>query len=651
MPDFEAVVSAADGSALSVSVSLPETGSAFPTVFDCHPYRKDDLFSFRGAGLYEYFLGRGFATARLDVRGTGRSRGFLPLSEYSHEEIADCVTVIDWLASQPWSNGAVGMWGISWSAINTLLVAAERPAALRACIAVHPSDDLFSSDIHYIDGLLHYDLYHLFIDLLNGVTSGPDFPLDETMLEERFDQPPWMASILQHQRNDAFWQQRSLSPRWDRLDCPVFLVGGWYDGYHECVFRLLEHLRVPVEACIGPWSHVLPHMGGPGPAIDWLKLAGDWWDRWLRDPSAGSPSTTASSSPEGKQVGQPPWRKVQIFTRHWHEPGPAAAEISGSWQTTRTWPLPTEDSVELSLSQGSLMRAGDSQSASLPSVVIDSPPWIGWQVGHWWGDIALDQGPLDDESETFDLEIDEPLEILGAPRLVMTVERDPGTNLFARLCDVAPSGQVTLVTGAGSALQAARPFERIDLPLHWTSWRFEQGHRLRLSLSTALWPMFWPGSRSGPLTVRLDGDEGARLRLPLAPRSWESDEAPPPAEALSLLGGGALRSTPTWEFGRDDGRARLRWATRGSQDLGFAEMTVEQQLSYEVSGRPQVEALASGDAVMTVSLPGRDLSWRTASRLESGTDGFSYRFRRELWRSGSLWRTREWHYDLPRTTG
>ncbi len=650
MPEFEAVISATDGNPLSLSVSLPETGIEFPTIFDCHPYRKDDLFSFRGAGLYEYFLGRGFATARLDVRGTGRSRGCLPLSEYSHEEIGDCVAVIDWLASQPWSNGAVGMWGISWSAINTLLVAARRPPALRACIAVHPSDELFTSDIHYIDGLFHYDLYHLFIDLLNGVTAGPDFPLDEDVLEERFDQPPWMASVLLHQRNDAFWRQRSLAPRWDRISCPVFLVGGWYDGYHECVFRLLEHLNVPVEACIGPWSHVLPHMGGPGPAIDWLRLAADWWDRWLRDRGADSELVAGSPSGESEHNEQAPPRRVQIFARSWHEPGPTVSEINGEWRTTRTWPIPAQDSLQLNLAQGSLVREGAPASAVPGRVIVDSSPWIGWEVGHWWGDVAFDQALLDAESETFDLDIDESLEILGAPRLVLSVSGVLGTNLFARLCDVAPSGQVTLVTGAGVAIPAER-LVPIDLPLHWTSWCFEPGHRLRLSLSTALWPMFWPGTRSGPVAIRLDDPGRACLHLPLAPGDWGTDDAPPEIEAVSMPGGGALRPTPTWEYSRQDGRGRLRWATAGSQNLGFAAISIEQQLAYEVAGRPDVEALALGDAAMTVSLPGRDLTWRTSSRLEAGADGFSYRFRRELLLSGSPSRTREWRYDFPRATG
>src|ERR1700733_2681223 len=87
-PGAEAMVPISDGVELSVMLRFPPAapdGSAapggfhpghrrFPVILDCHPYRKDDLFSVHGQVLYEYFANRGFVTARLDVRGTGRSR-------------------------------------------------------------------------------------------------------------------------------------------------------------------------------------------------------------------------------------------------------------------------------------------------------------------------------------------------------------------------------------------------------------------------------------------------------------------------------------------------------------------------------------------------------------------------------------------------
>jgi len=664
--EFEATVWTRDDVALSLSIRLPAQpaednfgGAAasddrrgFPVILDCHPYRKDDLFSFRRAGLYEYFNDRGIATARLDVRGTGRSGGTVPPSEYSDAEIDDCVEVIAWLAAQPWSNGSVGMWGISWSAINTLLVAARRPPALHACIAVHPSDELFASDIHYIDGLFHYDLYELSIDLLNGITPGPDFPLDEQLLADRFDQPPWLATVLSHQSPDGYWRSRSLAPRYDKIACPVFLVGGWYDGYHECVFRLLDHLLVPVQAWVGPWTHVLPHMGGPGQPADWLGHAADWWDRWLRRDSV--------------PVSVAPHRQVSLFTRDWHGPASDDTTVTGTWRTSTSWPIPRMSEANLLLGEGTLTDPQEQPSANGPSaavgdaagvavqpfseVRIDSNPWIGREVGHWWGDLAADQAPLDAECVIFESSpLGADVAILGAPVARLWVKPAPGCHLFARLEDVAPDGRVTLVTGAGTGVPAGDAgTEQIELALHWTSWRFPAGHRIRLALSTALWPMFWPASSPGPVTIQLGGAEPSSLTLPVPPPDWGTDRGPANTQALALPPGSWGRPEPRWELDRRGDPAQFTWGTTGSTELEFATMTSTQQLIFTVTGGPETEATASGEAIMNIESPSRRLTWQTQSSLRSSNGQYRYQFRRLLSNNGTVVRERMWEYAIPR---
>lgn len=660
----EARVPMSDGVELSVSLRFPPAASAgpavpgssppgqrrFPVVLDCHPYRKDDLFSVHGQALYDYFANRGFVTARLDVRGTGRSHGTVPASEYSEAEISDCVAVIDWLARQPWSNGSVGMWGISWSAINTLLVAARRPEALKACIAVHPSDELFARDIHYIDGLLHYDLYELSIDLLNAITPGPDFALSEELLADRFDQPPWMATVLQHQSNDGYWRNRSLAPRYDRIACPVFLVGGWYDGYHECVFQLLDQLKVPVQACVGPWTHVLPNMGGPGDPVDWLGEAADWWDHWLRDDAAVADSHT----------GQPD-RRVQLYTRNWHPPAGDLTPLTGSWRTITQWPVPGMKSQCLTLGDGRLWadtgnsRASadqaDGRDGDTEIIRVDSPPWIGSEVGHWWGDLAEDQAPLDIQCVTFDSPpVTEAIEILGNPVLRLVAESAPGTHLFARLEDVAPDGRVTLVTGAGTAAFSSEPAPaELELALHWTSWRFEPEHQIRLALSTALWPMFWPAARTGPVNIHAGNPATTCLNLPIPPPGWGTSEAPPLLKSHGQEPPGAWRRpTPIWDQELQHDSARLTWATGSSSDLGFATMTSSQRLVFSVAGMPDTEASAAGEAAITVGLASHELTWRIKTWLYSAGDRYRFQFRRQLTQDGELIRERSWEYGIPR---
>ena len=78
----------------------------------------------------EWFAARGFALCRLDVRGTGSSGG-VALDEYTAEETVDGYDAVEWLAAQPWCNGTVGMWGISYGGFTSIQVAALRPPHLR----------------------------------------------------------------------------------------------------------------------------------------------------------------------------------------------------------------------------------------------------------------------------------------------------------------------------------------------------------------------------------------------------------------------------------------------------------------------------------------------------------------------------------------
>src|SRR5215472_11630783 len=111
-----------------------EPGEKFPPLLEYLPYRKDDFTAY-GDERHNWFAQRGFVGARVDIRGTGRSEGRVPPREYSQQELSDGQEVIAWLARQPWSNGNVGMYGISWGGFNALQMAMRRPPALKAILA------------------------------------------------------------------------------------------------------------------------------------------------------------------------------------------------------------------------------------------------------------------------------------------------------------------------------------------------------------------------------------------------------------------------------------------------------------------------------------------------------------------------------------
>ena len=126
-----------DGVRLSADLYRPTGGKAgekFPVLLEYLPYRKHEARG-RNWTLYSYFVQRGYVVAAVDIRGTGNSEGRLIPYEYSEIEQADGEVVIDWLSRQAWSNGNVGMFGISWGGFNSIQMAARKPPALKAIIA------------------------------------------------------------------------------------------------------------------------------------------------------------------------------------------------------------------------------------------------------------------------------------------------------------------------------------------------------------------------------------------------------------------------------------------------------------------------------------------------------------------------------------
>src|SRR2546430_220619 len=141
--------------------------------------------------------------------------------------------IISWLARQPWSNGNVGMWGISWGGFNSIQMAMRRPPELKAIVALMATDELFLDDVHYIDGILHLDEYVIMIDLLNAIAPPPDFPADEETLAARFDGEPGSLGWMKERRDGPYWRRASRRPRWEAIRIPAMLIGGWFDGYRD----------------------------------------------------------------------------------------------------------------------------------------------------------------------------------------------------------------------------------------------------------------------------------------------------------------------------------------------------------------------------------------------------------------------------------
>src|SRR5581483_10526109 len=331
-----------DGKRLSADIFRPDAEGRFPIIVMYHPYRKDDVGR-GGVGEHFYFAERGFASVRLDARGTGTSEGS-NTDEYRLQEQEDGVDAVEWLARQSWSNGNVGMYGSSYSGFTALQVASHRPPHLKAIVPLYATDDRYTDDCHYDRGgnmRMYYDVgtYGGRMIAMNALPPLPELagPKWAEMWKERLEQnEPYLLEWMSHQVDGPYWRNGSLRPDYDRIRIPVFLIGGWHDGYVNAMLRMYTHLKAPKKLLIGPWVHTAPHASIPGPRIDWINEATRFFAHWLRNEDTGI-------------MKEPP---VTFYMQQPAGPDRRADVIDGVWRSDETFPVPTTKEMIFYLQEG-----------------------------------------------------------------------------------------------------------------------------------------------------------------------------------------------------------------------------------------------------------------------------------------------------------
>ena len=549
-----------DGIRLAARIWLPEDAGTdpVPAILEYIPYRKRDLTAARDAQHHPYMAGFGYASVRVDLRGSGESEGILR-DEYLQQELQDGVEVINWLAEQDWCSGSVGMIGISWGGFNGLQIAALRPKALKAIVTICSTDDRYADDVHYMGGCLLGDNLSWASTMFDQNTHPPDPVLvggkwREMWLERLKHSGLWLETWMRHPHRDAYWKHGSICEDYRAIACPVLAVSGWADGYSNAVFRLMEHLSVPRKGLLGPWSHKYPHEGVPGPAIGFLQEIRAWWDRWLK----------------GIENGIEDEPMLRVWMQDSVPPSTSYQKRPGRWIAEPSWPSPGIQEQTFRLDKARLT----SMSEKVPEqpLPIQSPLSVGLFAGKWCSyqappDLPHDQRQEDGGALVFESPfLEEDLSIFGAPRVELELSSNqPVAQVAVRLSDVAPDDKATRVTYGLLNLSHRENHEfpkplvpdqryRVLVQLNGVAQRFPKGHRLRLSLSTSYWPLAWPppepvklriftGSSLFILPVRPPRDEDALLR------PFEEPEGAEPAAITPLKPG-----EETWQVVRDLGR-------------------------------------------------------------------------------------------------
>lgn len=500
-----------DGRRLAATLWLPNDAEQkpVPAILEYIPYRRRDGTRFDDEETHAWFAAQGYACARVDLAGSGDSDGLLH-DEYLPEEQQDALEVIAWLAAQTWCNGSVGMIGISWGGFACLQVAARRPPALKAVISVGSTVDRYNDDVHYMGGCLlntNLEWGAVFLDVAglppDPAMVGPDW--QKRWLERLETLQPFPALWLEHQRRDGYWQHGSVCEDYDQIETPVLAVGGWADGYTSAVFDLVENLKSRCKGIVGPWGHLYPHHGVPGPPIGFLQECTRWWDRWLKNQPNGVESEPL----------------LRLWLQDWVPPAPHYDRRPGRWIALEEWPPKQTNRTDFKLETGD---AG---------LTVRSPQATGLAGGEWcpyvFGKVAPEMPGDQREDDQGSLVLDfEPLTteriLVGAPMAILNIAVDQPEALVAvRLSDVSQDGQATRVSFGLLNLSHRdghsdpRPLEpgtsyHIRVQLMEAAHVFAAGHRMQVSLSTTYWPMIWPSPSQATLSVR-PGDN--RIQLPL----------------------------------------------------------------------------------------------------------------------------------------
>jgi putative CocE/NonD family hydrolase len=648
-----------DGLELSANLWLPigtGPGDRFPAILEMIPYRKDDWRWASDEARGQWLAARGFAFCRLDIRGTGSSPG-IARGEYTVEETRDGYDAVEWLAGQPWSNGNVGMWGISWGGFAAIQVALLRPPHLRAIVPVYASDDRYTDDVHYIGGCVtasELSQYAVSMVGSNALPARPAYRGDawEAEWRERLEQTPvWLFEWLRQQLDGPFWRQGSLAPDWEALVVPMFLIGGWMDSYVDAALRMWRQcLNAPRKALIGNWVHALPDEAYPGPTLDWLHEVVRFFDHWLKGLDNGVMDEPA----------------LTYFERDYAPPEAFPAAWPGRW---RSEPLQraSHPDVLLDLSSAggltaSRPAAGTTTLAHRPTIGTSSA--LSWGAGWPPNGLARDLRPDEAFLPTWTSPpLTEALHLFGGPVAHLAISSDmPVATAVVRLSDVAPDGTVAQVSAGvlnlthrrvhNAALPLA-PGEVVEftIQLRATGYRFEPGHRIRLSVASAYWPVIWPSPYAGELRVHL----GGRSRLYLGTALAEP-ELPTPAfrtepAGLPDVGAKASDESARWTISEDILAGTVTVSTGSGEGVTLPDGTSlysSELLEMTASDADPAHARMRTEVVYRLDQDGRRIEVLANGLMTSSETDFELAVELAVSLDGQPFHHRQWAETIPR---
>jgi uncharacterized protein len=574
-----------DGVKIAVDLCLPDRvrpGARLPTILHQTRYWRAIDFRwpvrlFLGSNMYDLmkirpaFLHHGYAWISVDVRGAGASFGY-QTGPYPPESVDDVREIADWIVDQPWSNGKIGVYGISYDGLTAFSALRAGHPAIAACAPTYTVFDLYPdiagiggvpfSWFHRVWGLATKTLDANKFAFLNGVLSGllvrgvrpVDDDWNRTLLAQaiRDHERNWdvyETSFRVSHRDDSLpydpeWRFDSFSPHCHLAEieasgAPIFSYSGWLDAsFQLAAIRTFLNLKNPgSRLTIGPWDH-----GGRYNISPTVRKVSDYRLHILEL------LHFFGAHLEGAQVaGVLPGRKpVRYLTM-----------VEDRWKEADTWPPPDTRARTYYLAPvGVLSPDSPAGLDDFDAYRVDYSAGTGaasrWDCligGLRTPAVYPDRGEQDKRLLTYtSAPLAEAMEVTGHPLVTLYVTSSARDgNFFAYLEDVDERGAVTYVTeGMLRAIHRRlssvappyrdpvpyRSFSRADaapmepgqvtelvFDLLPTSYLFRAGHRLRLALAGADRDHFFVAPGEPPVCrFYRDSERPSRIDLPVMAR-------------------------------------------------------------------------------------------------------------------------------------
>jgi putative CocE/NonD family hydrolase len=652
-----------DGTELSANIWHPvathdDPDRRFPAILEMIPYGKDNWRRNADVGRGEWFAARGYAFVRVDVRGTGSSAG-VALDEYTEVETRDGYDAVEWLAAQPWCTGAIGMWGISYGAFTAIQVAKLRPPHLLAIVPVQGTDDRYLTDVHYIGGcvtaseLSQYGVSQVAMNAMPpDVGLRGDGWLDEWRSRLELT-PPWLITWLRNQTDGPYWRPGSLAPEYDAIEAAIFNVGGWCDAYVDSAFRMQAKCTAPSWTLVGNWVHGWPQDSIPGPNLDELH--------------------------EVARNGLDDEPAVVWFERDYSDPEPFPVAWPGRWRATSAFPHPAVAAREWRFGGGGLPQVGrlvdDADDTSAGLDTFAHRPTVGTRASLSWGaggipnGLARDLRPDEAHGLTYTSDpLADSISILGEPEVILHLAVSaPVATAVVRLTDVAPDGTSSQVTAGILNLTHRRSDERpepmepgrveeIRVPLRHVGYRFESGHRVRVSVASSAWPVVWPSPFPATFDVHRGPAKPSRLVLPEIPAADGPGDLPVPAYKktspdVRAVGGEGASDTPAWRIEEDviEGTVTVTIHDGGQDVLEDGRgLYAAETLRLTASDKDPASARLEADVVYRWHEISHEIEIRARSLQTSDADAFDLSVALEVDLDGERLFERSWLERIPR---